>query len=145
MAWLTDEEFEFKEDVKDKAITARSSHSTKGHCGKGGRMKTAADFMSKKELDKLNGECKTYKLGEAMSWNTFIDMPDDLKVMYIKKLRKLFNVPDEALASAMGVDISEFNKCLAKIKLRPLPENRDWYDTEGHGRFLTWWIIREEV
>jgi hypothetical protein len=79
-----------------------------------------------------------------MGWNEFSEMPNDLKVMYIKKLRKEFSVPDEELALAMGVDISAFRSCLSKLRLSTREGNPDWYDTDDYGRFGTWWIIVEE-
>lgn len=143
MAWMSDEKCEFIEDVKEKRFTARSARNKKGHTGKGGAMRTASDFMTKNQLADLNGECKTYKLGAPMTWDEFSKMPDDLKAMYIKSLRKKFNVPDEELAVAMGIDILAFNECLKSIKVKSFAVP-DWYATDDHGRFLTWWKISEE-
>lgn len=145
MAWMSDEKYEYIEDVKDKAFTARSARNKKGHTGKGGAVRTASDFMTKKQLDALNGECKTYRLGAPMSWDEFSKMPDDLKAMYIKNLRKKFNVPDLELATAMGIGYIAFTECLKNIKVKPFEtSSRDWYDTDDHGRFVTWWKISEE-
>jgi hypothetical protein len=145
MAWMSDEKYEYFQDTKDKAFTARSARNKKGHTGKGGGMKTASDFMSKKQLDSLNGECKTYKLGAPMSWGVFCEMPDDLKAMYIKSLRKKFNVPDFELATAMDVDIQIFTECLKNIRVKPLgADEYVWLATDDCGRFLTWWMISEE-
>ena len=143
MAWMSDEKYEFIQDTKEKRFTARSARNKKGHTGKSGAMRTASDYMTKKELNALNGECKSYKLGEPMTWKMFSEMPDDLKKMYIKSLRKKFNVPDEALVVAMGTDISEFNECLKSNKLKSFTAP-GWYDTDDHGRFVTWWMISEE-
>lgn len=143
MAWMSEEKHEFIQDTKEKRFTARSARNKRGHTGKSGAMKTASDFMSKKERDALNGECKTYKLGAPMTWSKFIEMPDDLKVMYIKSLRKKFNVPDLDLATVMGVDISEFAECLKSIKVKPFTVP-DWSATDDCGRFLTWWRNSEE-
>lgn len=147
MAWMSDEKYEFIEDVREKRFTARSARNKKGHTGKGGAMRTASDFMSKKERDSLHGECKTYKLGAPMSWDVFCEMPNDLKAMYIKSLRKKFNVPDGELVVAMDTDIFAFTECLKVIKLKPQPWGTDscnWYDTEDYERFVTWWVIEEE-
>lgn len=143
MAWMSDEKYEFIEDVKEKRFTAQSARNKKGHTGKGGAMRTASDFMSKKERGCLNGECKTYRLGAPMTWNEFCEMPDDLKAMYIKNLRKKFNVPDQQLAVFMDVDISVFTECLKSIKVKPFAVP-NWYATDDHGRFVTWWINSEE-
>lgn len=143
MALMSDEKYEYIQDVKESRITARSARNKRGHAGKGGAMKTPSDFMTKKQLRTLNGECKTYKLGAPMSWNEFSEMPDDLKAMYIKNLRKKFNVPDFELATAMDVDILAFTKCLNSIKVKSFMAP-DWSATDDCGRFLTWWKISED-
>lgn len=142
---MTNEKYEFLQDCHEKAITARSAKNRKRYPGKKGPVKLPSDYMSEKELEGLNGECKTYKLGEHMSWDEFSEMPDDLKAMYIKNLRKKFNVPDQQLAVFMDVDISVFTECLNTIKVKPfMAKDRSWWATDDHGRFVTWWIISEE-
>lgn len=135
--------YEFLQDCHEKAITARSAKNRKRYPGKKGPVKLPSDYMTEKEKEALNGECKTYKLGAPMTWDEFSKMPDDLKAMYIKSLRRKFNVPDEELAVAMGIDILAFNECLKSIKVKSFAVP-DWYATDDHGRFLTWWKISEE-
>ena len=144
MARFSDEAYDYYEDCKEKKFTARSARNRRGHTGSRGGMKTAADYMTKKELRALDGEVKTYRMGSPMGWIEFQTLPDDLKKMYIKNLRKKFNVPDEVLALAMGVELADFAKCLKSIKLSPRDSNnREWYDTDDNGRFHTWWVIVE--
>lgn len=145
MAWMSDEKYEYIEDVKDKAFTARSARNKKGHTGKGGAVRTASDFMTKKQLNALNGECKTYKLGAPMTWEKFSEMPDDLKKMYIKNLRKKFNVPDEELAGMLGVDILKFKDCLDTIGLKTSKtKSSEWYKTYDCSLFIFWMAKHEE-
>lgn len=144
MAWMSDEAYDYYEDCKEKKKTANSARNRRGHRGKSGRMKTASDYMTEKELRALDGEVKTYRMGSPMNWSEFSAMPDDLKKMYIKNLRKKFNVPDEELAISMGVKLADFTKCLKSIKLSPCSSSGyDWYNTDNCGRFQTWWIISE--
>ena len=103
MAWYSDEQWDYMQDCKDKSITARSARSTRSHCGKGGRVKLPSDFMTKKELKSMNGECKSYRLNSPMSWEEFKSMPDDLKVVYIRALREKYNTPDKYIAEMFGV------------------------------------------
>ena len=127
---MTNVKYEFLQDCHEKAITARSARNRKRYPGKKGPVKLPSDYMSEKEKEALNGECKTYKLGAPMSWDEFNKMPDDLKVMYIKNLRKKFNVPD----------------CLKTVILKPRHWGIDgcnWYDTDDHGCFNAWWIKEE--
>lgn len=142
---MTEERLDFFDDCKDKAFTARSARNRRGMTGKGGAVRMPSDSLTNKQRESLHGECKTYHLGKPMSWDTFKGMPNDLKKMYIQKLRKNYNVPDEELALSMDVGYSEFTDCLREIKLSPkvLDENRDWYGTDEAGRFRTWWIVEE--
>lgn len=153
MARFSDEAWDYIQDSKEKKALGNQARNRRGHAGKRGGMKTASDYMTQKELRALDGEVKTYRMGSPMNWEEFNAMPEDLKKMYIKKLRKDFNVPDEVLAMAMGVDIQKFDKCLETIRLGRLngltcsysnPDGYNWYDTDDHGRFCTWWIVTEE-
>lgn len=146
MPRFSDEAWEYIQDCKGNKIIGGNYRNKRGNAGKSGGMKTASDYMTKKQLRAMNGEVQTYRLGSPMSWEEFDAMPDDLKVMYIKKLRKQFNVPDEELAVAMGVELWKFVSCLKTIKLSPNhleTDDRNWYSTDDHGRFQTWWIISE--
>ena len=142
MAWYSDEAWDYIQDCKEKKFTGGSARSKRGHAGKRGGMKTASDYMTKKELRALDGEVKTYRLGSPMSWEEFNAMPDDLKKMYIKNLRKKFNVPDEVLAVSLGVEVANFAKCLKTIGLSSC-SSLDWTNTDDYGRFNTWWVVSE--
>lgn len=49
----------------------------------------------------MNGETKTYRLNDPMSWSEFKSMPDDLKIIYIKALRKKYNAPSRRIDEMM--------------------------------------------
>lgn len=140
MARFSDEAWDYMQDCKEKKALGNQAKHRRGHTGKGGGMKTAADYMTKKQLRAMDSEVKTYRMGSPMNWEEFSAMPDDLKKMYIKNLRKKFNIPDDNLANAMGVDISEFGECLKTIKLSSynLTQSIDEW-----GRFADWWGISE--
>ena len=50
MARMSDEEFVFNDDVREKKRIARGSHNRRAHAGKGGRVKLSTDYMTKKEI-----------------------------------------------------------------------------------------------
>lgn len=136
MAWMSDEKYELMRDTRDKAITARSAHNTRTHCGKGGAVKFPSDNLTKKERETMNGECKSYRLNDPMTWDQFKSMPDDLKVIYIKALRKKYNVTDKYIAMMMGV---KHNTLAAPFKKLGLAKGAGCgahkWDKEG---FLAW-------
>ena len=98
-------------------------------------VKLPCDYMTKERLKSLSGECKTYRMNAPMSWKEFEEMPDDLKVMYIKSLRKKFSTPDAAIADMLGVDHTAFNSAIVQLKLhRGSIDIPDW-DKDG---FSSW-------
>lgn len=104
MAWMSDEAWEFTQDSIEKKSTARSARHARTHCGKSGAVKFPSDYLGKKELRKMNGECVKYaSLKKPMTWAEFKQLPDDLKVTYIKRLREQFNVPDAEIAKMFDV------------------------------------------
>lgn len=105
MAWYSDEQYEMIKDSREKKSIAASSYKQRTHCGKGGAVKFPSDYLSAKELKAMNGECIKYaSLKQPMNWEEFKKLPDDLKIEYVKSLRKKFNVPDAELATMFGVN-----------------------------------------
>lgn len=117
MALMPDEQYVMISDSIEKKKIAHSSHNRKTHCGKGGRVKFPSDYLSKKELKAMNGEVKSYNLNRPMTWEEFRSMPQDLQIMYIKKLRNEFGVPDIVPSKAMGVCKSSFSKAMRDLNL----------------------------
>lgn len=65
----------------------------------------------------MNGEVKAYRLHEPMTWAEFKELPDDLKVMYIKWLRKKFDVSNASIAAMFGISKSSMSKCAKALGL----------------------------
>lgn len=144
MAWMSDEKYEYIQDCKEKKSIGASAFKARTHCGKGGSVKFPSDFMSKKELQAMNSECKSYRMNDPMSWEDFKSMPDDLKGRYIKGLREKFKVPDSKLAEVWGIMPPTLYKW---IKLLGLSQGkaagaagRHWYNTDDCDRFNAWWF-----
>jgi hypothetical protein len=140
MAWLSDEAYELQQDTKDKKITARSARHTRSHCGKGGQVRFPSDSLSKKEREAMNGECKSYRMNDPLSWSEFKSMPADLQAMYIKAVRDKYKVPNNVLAEHMGVHpttLSHYLKCIGVNAGREsCADSRKW---DGMAEFEAWW------
>ena len=143
MPRLPDEQWAMIEDSIEKKNIARSSRGKRTHCGKRGGVKFPSDFMSKKELKAMNGEVKSYKMHDPMSWKEFLALPDDLKKEYVKYIRERFKATDTALADAFGVSLSHFCKLNKKLGL---PSGRShsaigkrWYKSDERQVFEKWW------
>ena len=125
---MKDEKCVYIQDLKEKKIIGRGSFNKRSHCGGSGKKKWAAELMTNKELAKMNGELKTYRLNDPMTWKEFKALPDDIKVMYIKCIRERFNPFDKAISQIMGND----NSCLS-VELKRLGLNQG-----GNGKRGKW-------
>lgn len=143
MPWMTDEEYEYTQDCKEKKITARSARHMRTHNGKSGAVKLPSDYLSKKELRNMNGPVESYRMNDPMTWEQFKKLPDDLKVTYVKALREKYKVPDSALAEAMGISTQVFGKWMRCYGLGTGKGSgaagRHWYGTYEHNQFVAWW------
>ena len=143
MALLPDEQYVMISDSIEKKKIARSSHNRKTHCGKGGRVKFPSDYLSKKELKAMNGDVKSYNLNRPMSWEEFRSMPKDLQIMYIKKLRNEFGVPDIVLGKAMGICKSSFSRAMSELNLSlgksAGATSKQWFGSEKSSKFFEYW------
>lgn len=100
---MTDEKYTFVQDVREKKVTGYSASKRRTHGGKRGRVRLPSDNLTKKELLRMSGECKSYRLNEPMKWKEFKAMPDDLKITYIKLIREKYNADSKSIAEMMGV------------------------------------------
>ena len=143
MALMPDEQYVMISDSIEKKKIAHSSHNRKTHCGKGGRVKFPSDYLSKKELKAMNGDVKSYSLNKPMTWEEFRSMPQDLQIMYIKKLRNEFGVPDSVLGKAMGVCKSSFSKAMRDLNISlgksAGATGRQWFGSEKSSKFSEYW------
>lgn len=143
MSKLPDEQWAMIEDSISKKRTAQSARHRRTHCGKGGFVKFPSDYMTKKELKAMNGEVKSYRLNEPMTWKEFKKLPDDIKAMYIKSIREKYDIPDKYLAKVMGVNPATFcntMKCLGcAIGKRVGISGNAWKKSEQGLEFYNWW------
>lgn len=128
---MTDEKFIFVSDVRDKKRTATGAQHRRTHCGKGGTVKFPSDFMTKKERDAMNGEVKSYRLNDPMSWAEFKAMPDDIKAAYITALRKKYNVSDSKIADMLGVTRGSVCAEMKRLGISGGTRSREKWDKDG--------------
>lgn len=108
----------FFQDIRDKKAISRSAHNKGSHSGKGGSVRFPHDNLTKKELEALNGEVKTYNLNAPMSWSMFQTLPDDIKRQYISGIRDRFSGPPiTAFATMFGVDKSTVYRAFCELNI----------------------------
>jgi len=110
---MTDEEYIFKQDVREKAITARSSHKV----GSARRRKCSfsTDHMTKKEWEKMNGPVYRITPGEAMPWASFKALPETLQKKYIECILEKYKVGPNAIARMFGISKPYCGERLRKL------------------------------
>lgn len=129
---MKDEEYFLITDTSEKKNVARSARSRRTHTGKGGKVRFPSDYMTKKELKEMNGDCKTYRMNSPISWDEFREMPDDLKGTYMKLLRNKFNVPDKYVAEMFHICRDYFSRyCIEHGVPRKESGSRSAWDKEG--------------
>ena len=128
---MTDEKYTFIEDVREKKKTATGAHHKRTHCGKGGAIRFPSDYKTKKELRAMNGAVKEYRLNDPVGWDEFKAWPDDIKVLYIKSLRKAYNVSDTHIAKMLGVGQSTFNYHTKRLGVKPTRTGKEVWDADG--------------
>lgn len=153
MSRLPDEQWDMIEDSINKKRTAQSARHCRTHCGKSGSVKFPSDYMTKKELQQMNSECKSYRLNDTMSWKNFKELPDDLKRDYIKLIRNKYNSPDSDIAAMMKVNKATFSKLMKALGLsvgkRVGLKSDLWRKSEQGVAFYKWcqsrvWLINPE-
>lgn len=125
---MNDEKYLYISDVREKRNIARSAYNRKPHAGKGGKVMMPSDYMTRKELKAMSGECKSYRMNEPMPWKEFKAMPDDLKISYIKLIREKFGVPATEMCRALGISHNTLKLEIARLGLN-----------EGKGKFNHNW------
>ena len=88
---MTNEAYTLMETNRDRAIVRRSARYKKG----GSRSKKCTlghEYKTEKELNKMNGECLSWKLTKFYTWEEFKEMPEDIQVEYINYLIDTYGI-----------------------------------------------------
>lgn len=132
---MDDEKYVFFQDLREKKVTGYSARKQRSHCGKGGRVKFPSDYLTKGELKKMSGECKSYRLNSPMSWKDFKAMPEDLQIAYIKAIKDKYNPTVTAIGKMMGVERANLSKHLLGLGFEKQTRGDRPWDKEG---FAEW-------
>lgn len=82
---MKDEEFIFRQEVREKKrIGAGAFHKKNGSKSK--KCTLPSDHLTRKEKEKLNGECKSWNLKAFYTWDEFRKMPEDIQLEYVNSL-----------------------------------------------------------
>ena len=112
---MTDEEYTFRQDVRDKSSTAVSSKRKVLHT-KGCSL--PYESLSYKQRQKLNGEVKTVMdLGKPISYQEFRSLPDEFKIKYIQRQQKLYGATQSMFCQLFHCGSSTMNRIYHNLGL----------------------------
>ena len=97
---MTDEEFMFHQEVRQKKTTSYGAFHKKN----GARSKKCNfphDYLTKKELLKMNSEPITYDLKKFYSYEEFKKFPKDIAITYLQRLTDTYHVGVRAIAAVI--------------------------------------------
>lgn len=111
---MNDIESLLKEEIKEKK-QAGSGYRYKKNGRKSKKCSLPSDHLSKKEIEKMNGECKVYNINKPMTYNDFCAMPVDIQIMYLENLRDKYGASLLDIANMMGCKYTTLTEHKRKI------------------------------
>lgn|GEM_PF-3663197 len=127
---MEDEKYVFIEDIKNRKDIARSARKKKNGA-KSKKVTFPSDYLTKKEREKMNGECKTWNLNEFYTWAEFKKMPADIAAAYISTLNQKYKVSMMNIAEKLfHIGQPTFSTYIRKKGIRDLMKIR-MYSNRG--------------
>ena len=88
----------FNEDVREKKALVPSARKRK--CGsKSKACSVPSDYLTKAELNKMNGPVIIYNIAKPMSWDRFREMPKDLQEQHLQYIGQKFGVGTSTMST----------------------------------------------
>lgn len=98
---MNDAEYLFKQTSVERKRIGRGDFNKKRQGGK--QVRLPSDNLSRKEWEKMNGECKTYDMAKPVAWESFKQWPADLQRSYLLGLGEKFGVGVAHLADMFHI------------------------------------------
>lgn len=97
---MNDVEYMLKQDIIEKKQAGRAVryHNLTGK----GAVRMPSDYMSKKEIESMNGDVKVYNLKQPMSREEFNSLDEDKQREYIKYLDDTYAPTNQMLSDLFG-------------------------------------------
>jgi hypothetical protein len=88
---MSDEEFIYRQDIKEKKATGRGAFHKKGG-SKSKKCNFPSDYMTRKEKQALNGEVMSYNPNKFYSYAEFKQLPMEYQVKYVNSLMDKYQI-----------------------------------------------------
>ena len=125
---MTDEEFMFHQEVRQKKTTSYGAFHKKN----GARSKKCNfphDYLTKKELLKMNSEPITYDLKKFYSYEEFKKFPKDIAIAYLQRITDTYHIGVRSIATIM-FDVS-FSTLDTYLRNHLIYDNVKWNSFSG--------------
>ena len=97
MAWLSDEEYIYRQDIKEKKAAGRGIYHKKNG-SKSKKCNFPSDYLTKKEREAMNGEVMSYNPNKFYSYAEFKQLPMEYQIKYVNSLLTRYNCSFTAIA-----------------------------------------------
>ena len=97
MAWLSDEEYIYRQDIKEKKAAGRGIYSKKNG-SKSKKCTLPSDYMTRKEKMAMNGEVMSYNPNAWYTWEEFKKLPMEYQIKYVNSLLTRYNCSFRSIA-----------------------------------------------
>lgn len=98
---MRDAEYLFKQTSLERKRIGRGDFNKKRQGGK--QVRLPSDNMTRKEWEKMNGECKSYDMAKPVAWESFKQWPADLQRSYLLGLGEKFDIGVAHLADMFHI------------------------------------------
>lgn len=88
--WMSDEEFIYRQDIKEKKAAGRGAFHKKGG-SKSKKCNFPSDYMTKKEKMAMNGPVMSYDPNKFYEWAEFKQLPMEYQIKYVNSLLNRYN------------------------------------------------------
>lgn len=114
---MTDAAYVFHQDIREKK-NIKNSANKKNRTGKG-PVRFPSDYLTKKEIETMNGECRSWNMEKFYSWDEFKKMPEDIQIRYVNYLLNKYNCAIKTLSEVV------FGKSTGTLRMY-LGHNDSW-------------------
>lgn len=98
---MNDAEYLFRQTSAERKRIGRGDFNKKRQGGK--QVRLPSDNLSRKEWEKMNGECKSYDMAKPVAWESFKQWPADLQRSYLLGLGEKFGIGVAHLADMFHI------------------------------------------
>lgn len=112
---MNDAEYLFKAEVREKSITARSSHNFRKRRSGIGKCSLPSDRLTKKQLQNMNGKEYTMDINKPYTWAELAEFSDDMKVAYLNSVAERFNPSMEMWKKMLRIGHEKVHRIFSEL------------------------------